>query len=367
MKHSLKNTGFKKPSLKILFPKGKPHILGITPQAWKSFLPSFERQKFVFDTNACMTYSGTNILETELNHLNSIGQIPVETLTWCRDNGYFDENGKFNFSDRFSAIMNGTNPATGNSFDPVWSGFVKYGLLPEKDFSYTLEESRRFITPSDFWKDYYNRSLITQEMLTKAKKFNEFFEIEWTYKITSGLNGAIKSVWDFLQGSGGNQFSILSTALQSAPVHIGVPVCPNWNDGDVTYCGKKQAEHGVELYSVEQLYDILDQYDPFQKTLSNDYYIPYAVLATIRPKTKPYHIFTVNLQFGDRSDEVVWLQKCLHYMGYFKPSSTGFYGLITSRAVLSFQTDEGINPTSEKNVGPKTRLALNDIFGTQRS
>ena len=78
---------------------------------------------------------------------------------------------------------------------------------------------------------------------------------------------------------------------------------------------------------------------------------------------KPKHTFNQDLRYGDRNEEVVWLQKCLKYLGCFPQiiECTGYFGQITLRAVQLFQQSYNISPQSGF-VGLITRSTLNQLF-----
>jgi hypothetical protein len=78
--------------------------------------------------------------------------------------------------------------------------------------------------------------------------------------------------------------------------------------------------------------------------------------------TKPVHAFTTNLKQGDKNEEVVWLQKCLKYLGVFPQiiDFTGYYGMITVQAVKTFQATFGLAQTGA--IGSAERVKLNSIF-----
>ena len=86
---------------------------------------------------------------------------------------------------------------------------------------------------------------------------------------------------------------------------------------------------------------------------------------------KPQHRFTTELKFGTRVGENKSLQEVLRHYGTFplNVDLTGYYGNITARAVLGFQKKERVASDSELDqlagrvVGPKTREALNGIYG----
>ena len=87
--------------------------------------------------------------------------------------------------------------------------------------------------------------------------------------------------------------------------------------------------------------------------------------------TKPKHEFTISMQFGDQSEEVKWLQRCLAYEGLF-PSNiepTGYFGGLTLKAVNDFQLKymaEILRPAGYTNptgvVGPRTMIKLNTLY-----
>lgn len=88
------------------------------------------------------------------------------------------------------------------------------------------------------------------------------------------------------------------------------------------------------------------------------------------PEADFKHHFSQELHYGDKSDEVVALQKALQIDGVFPSTvpTTGYYGTITRRAVLDFQIKYQVAPLAElyslagKLVGVKTRAQLNKLF-----
>lgn len=68
--------------------------------------------------------------------------------------------------------------------------------------------------------------------------------------------------------------------------------------------------------------------------------------------------FTRNLAYRSRGNDVVLLQDTLRARGYFAGPSTGYFGVLTLRAVKAYQKEAmGIPPTGF--VGPLTRASLN--------
>ena len=89
---------------------------------------------------------------------------------------------------------------------------------------------------------------------------------------------------------------------------------------------------------------------------------------------KPQHFFAKTMNYGESSNEVAWLQKCLQHDGTFpsnivvdttKPAN--YFG-ITAESVLKFQKKYKVAPDSEldliagKKVGPATLTKLNSLY-----
>lgn len=139
---------------------------------WEQFTPTEEPQWGTGgDKMNCVTQSSDNVFETPLNRLIKLGLMPVSHLDWLSKKGYLDANGKPNFNDRISATLNETQP-DGNWLWKVADHHRLDGLFPES------------VLPSDenlSWAEYYNRSLITPEILALGQEFKKYFEImfEW--------------------------------------------------------------------------------------------------------------------------------------------------------------------------------------------
>lgn len=82
------------------------------------------------------------------------------------------------------------------------------------------------------------------------------------------------------------------------------------------------------------------------------------VVVLPKPATAPAPAITQDLSSGVQSDQVVTLQLKLQELGYFPDSTqaTGYFGPITKKAVIDFQSAEGLPTTGF--VGPLTRNAL---------
>lgn len=293
---------------------------------WFNYKPTDEKQYKDFsnsnyDTMSCTTFSALNSLEMQINWLIANKKIAEDVLKQLTDWGYFDENGKFNCSDWFTAVMSGTTP-NGNDFASVWESIRKHGVLPQKDG----------FSPADFNStvEWLDRTKVSTEQKEKALKFLEVFEVAYEF-ILAGVTNP----------------SVIAEHLKHAPIHIATPVCGGWgNESIVHKCGIEQVQHatcsdGTEKDVATYTYD---HYNPFHKKLAWDYPIPWAVKGVLsvkapKPKTeKPVYTFTKTLQRGDRGKDVEMLQKALKYFGFFTlNATTDFYGFYTEQAVKAFQ------------------------------
>lgn len=102
---------------------------------------------------------------------------------------------------------------------------------------------------------------------------------------------------------------------------------------------------------------------------SGMYFIP----KTVPTENKPTYTFSKSLTYGMKGDkDVIALQDILKFEGIFPTTipSTGNYFNITAKAVLQFQRKYAIDTTQElarlggRNVGPKTRAKLNELYGS---
>lgn len=340
-----------------------PYIINNPSMDWTIDLPTNRQQKFKFDTNECSQLSGCNTMATYCNFLKRTGKFPISTLKWFEDNGYFDDNGKFAFSEQFAGIISGTSINGGSQWE-FWRSASRFGVLPRKDLNYTVEESQKFATQEAMCFDYYNKGNITPAMYAKALESLKYISISYEW------------VWYNLDKS--CPFELIEEALKQAPLQIGTPVCMStWNSGNVKYCGLTNVGHASEMYG-ETLasWKIQDHYNPYQKTIEKDYFIPLITKGIITPIELPEefkHTFSQDMEYGQSSEEVRQLQTALVKLNYMdKRYITGNYLQITKDAVFQFQLDRlrfpGIISVILFNRGrycsTYTRQALNALFGT---
>ena len=79
---------------------------------WNKYSSRGEYQyvPFVYDSMSCTNFGTMNSIETQIKFLKETGQIPEKNLALATELGYFDETGRANFNDAFSAVMSGTTP-----------------------------------------------------------------------------------------------------------------------------------------------------------------------------------------------------------------------------------------------------------------
>lgn len=86
--------------------------------------------------------------------------------------------------------------------------------------------------------------------------------------------------------------------------------------------------------------------------------------------SKPKHTFVLDLEKGQRGEDIVALQNVLKYEGCFPKNidSTGYYWSVTSDAVYKFQMKHKVADAAEldalkgNRVGAKTRAKLNELY-----
>jgi hypothetical protein len=131
---------------------------------WDNYRPEHENQNRGMETYACTIFAGLDVVESLfMYHLHN-DDIPTTHIKFLTDKGYF-KNGFINFSDRLPANFADIEIGKGTYVFKANNAIRRF-LIPEDMFPYCKD-------------DYYNKDLITEEMLNLAKEFNEYFEINW--------------------------------------------------------------------------------------------------------------------------------------------------------------------------------------------
>lgn len=334
---------------------------------WQPYKPSDEWQRYFlgtilgYDTDSCVTFSALRIVEMQLEWMRETGRIPAETLDKMCALGWLDEADRFNFNEHFTACMSGTTPA-GNTLQAVWDSIRRDGLLPQADGAAVND----FHTLAE-WLD---PSTITQDQKDKAKKSLELIATAYEWAVIA---------------PGGAVWAQYQKHLKQAPIHIIVPVELGWNRKDGQPVAYDDAStslgHAVSLIalSAEDVYRILDHYDPFIKQLAKNYFVPYGLkaivtLAGTMPAPEPGKPTPpeANLSYGaaDSADTRA-LQACLQAIKnpatgapYMKPGVFGPFGPQTAAALAAYERAHGIPDYPAGNhYGPMNRAAMRRDLG----
>jgi len=320
---------------------------------WDKFLPTGERQKnSSFDYLACVSFSALNCIEILMNRKMEYREFGADNLKWLQENGYVDENGKFNFSDRFTAKMSGTTQL-GNYLGAVGDSIRNQGVVPEADWK-TSDDL-------DTWAKYYAE--IPDDVKAKGLEFVKRFLVQYEFILT-----------------GTPDLGLLKTHLKQSPLQLATATCSPWNtDQIIAGCGIA-TNHGTVLYGFtsEYLKDF-DTYNPWSKKFALDYGIAWAMKYVIAEQkaetplpTKFDYDFKNIIKFGEKSADVIALQKLLKILGFFSEAVniTGYYGSITQKAVYDFCVKNKVASNQElayvngRWCGKKTLAKLNEVIKT---
>lgn len=223
----------------------------------------------------------------------------------------------------------------------------EHGLPPTEDFmqrSKDITEAIRF-----------------NARLSRASSYAQTgVDIDSIAQATSTGSGTVIGVWGQNNGTWNSAFPKPPTDHTWA----------HW-----VYAGKAKIINGVKHIGILNSWG-KDVGDHGWQWLSEDYFkdnIFSGWTHVFAPIISPdfQHQFNKNINFGETSGEVQALQDALKIDGQFPISvpSSGFYGDITRKAVLVFQTKYKVAPQTElsalngKTVGPATRKKLNELFG----
>lgn len=338
---------------------------------WRPFYPQFASQlmrgvngTIYGDTNACVSFGGCQYIETLQNFRNKKGFSGVDNLNWLYDNGYLDAQGRLLLSKRFTARMSNTDPEVGNTLPNVWNSLRHDGAVPDSMWPMPMREFDDYgasgdMNPDGYWLIYYKKP--PQAAINLGKEFAARFDIQYEW-VAFPAQPATPAV--------------LAESLTHAPLEIATAVCSDWNNDDPIEGCKTRVPHHATLMSCveENRYDILDHYVLYQKHLSIDYPILYAMRGMIRDKvvaetTHFTYTFLQDMQAGDpASPELHKLQEALQHLKkasgtpYMKVGIFGPYGPQTQAAVATFQMEQGIGASDKgAHFGPKTRAALNRL------
>ena len=220
---------------------------------WTDYLPTFEKQRQGFESMCCTNFSSTTVIEIIFNFLIKNNRLVVEDLEWLKVNKYLDETGHVNFSDRFDAIGSGTSPDNGNSLKNPADFKRKYGLIPESLLPWTDDRTA-----------YFKKSSITPEMYALGAEFLKRFPINYEFAYENQIKEAFKK-------------APLAGACYAWPDPVN-GIYPRVMNG---------INHAIARIKPITDQKIADSYDPYLKTLVDDYlFMNYSILYIISYKKK---------------------------------------------------------------------------------
>lgn len=331
-----------------------------TTGSWIAYLSPGKWQRdmiSLFETDGCMSFTVIDSVQAQMNFMLKFGLISDANVAWLKSTGYLDANGLMNISPRFTAVM--SHPAgrfAGNSYQNVWGSARNDGLVPETVWPSSYAGLGLAPNPAvsgetpDNWDRYY--ATPPAAVIATGQEFRKRFTIQYEWVNQSG-----RALAD----------SVLSAALQLAPLHLTSAVCMPWNTTAVIEGCGISTEHATLLTQIDGagIRHIRDHYEPFDKLFAADYALPYAVRGVVSEVIVPAapvhftHQFTTPYKLGDTAIEIELMQNVLKLEGCMPltVASTGYFGPITATANGKFQAKFGISPTAPNNIGPKT-LAL---------
>lgn len=329
---------------------------------WDRFVPNDSEVQWnekIGDFLTCTNQGCSNSFDSQVNWMIANNLIPPEKLALLEKHGFI-KDGQFNTSERFNAILSGTN---GGQIDPniqllgnyaykPWDSARNDGMAPESLFPSNIVVSKQ---------EYFDKNNIPPEVWEAAKVCHDIFAVQ--YEII------------------GTDIPSMQFHSKQAPITIVTGVCPGWGNGIIQACpltsGHETLYYGWKL---NEFHKDLDSYLPTKKTLAWDYKIGAAIKGVVLLRSElntfthnfriPMGIEKINTEAFNDSTEVRALQVALHLEGVLNDSSWptlelvqkfgGYFGQNTKEAVMRFQKKYLIQQTGF--VGSKTLAKLNAIF-----
>lgn len=234
---------------------------------WTPRIAFYEAQKLAFETDGCVLFTDNESFDAQMDLI--LPTLPPAIEQQIIEMGFMDTgldgNSHFHSSPRFIEGLTG-NGINGNNLYDGPDVIRKYGILPWKDMPFTpgMTEAEYFTPP-------------TQAQFQKALKFRDL------------LGGKEFTKYHWVINGGAKNLKTIQTALQQAPLCIGISVGPNWNQEiPADPQPNDPPEHSVMLYKVDgQNAFIYDHYQPAKKTLDANYPIHYVLQMIVSPIIAP--------------------------------------------------------------------------------
>ncbi len=203
---------------------------------FKQYLPTYENQFFKWgDAFDCTSYAFLNYNELKQRRQIENKTMSIDALKFLSDNGYFDDEGKVNYSDQFTAIMS-DNTKIGNTHENVLASALRDGLIPDKMFQDNPQT----------WDEYYDRAKITPAMKALGQEWLKHFTITNVNKFAK-LEVSDDILW------------------------ATIPVCPGYNSGQIIQACALPQSHSVVINVGTAYHEMLDSYPPNYKKLASNY------------------------------------------------------------------------------------------------
>lgn len=254
----------------------------LTNGDWTPYLVEREVQTgLYFDSWNCVAESATSAIEILFKYYLANNKLSLEDINWLKEKGYL-VNGELNFSARFVGALAGTKVGVGNDADTVGRTICKYGLIPENKYFFDFRERDSKINNATV---YYQNP--PQELKDLALEFITRFPIKFKFIDTNNI----------------------VEALMFSPVQVFVNA---WYQKDGVYFNPTGTYNHAVVRKKFTAKQVFDTYDPFEKTLADDYnYYAWSLQYFIQAKINP---MTTNVKLvKDKNSSAV---------GFFQPADT---------------------------------------------
>lgn len=265
---------------------------------WRKFWSDFDKQIGVyFDDDGCVPSSIVHGIEAQINAWAAAGLMPEETVAWMKQRGILDaQTEKAEISERWLANVDGTG-RNGTSQSQAWIAITTIGLIAEYLLTFPTEQRNPVFT----WDDFYDKTKLTPEMYAFAKEFEEHFDfVTKTLKTDDGQPMDLVELKDAAKVAPFNLFiawagpDMNNPETQPIRVQSPKPISPGHSIAGAF------PEPGVGMH-------IIDQYPPFLKLLSPDFYV-FWIFQTILVPRKVYNMSKGTPGFQKEGDQTLYVQ-----------------------------------------------------------
>jgi len=216
------------------------HNINLTDRNWLPFLSKGEVQNAVYyDTMCCVSFSALNVVEAVINYLLRNNLLTEGNVAWLKVNGYLNEAGEMDCSDRFTGAMSGTTD-NGNTGRRVWTSVRHDGVVPESKWKWNKSRDIPMNERSGDW--YRDKANVPQELIDLGKEFVKRFDV--FYEVVKTEEDKLKN------------------ALTKSPVAVYIATSCPLDNGIHQSCGNT-VNHAVTLIDDTEprnYYPLFDQY-----------------------------------------------------------------------------------------------------------